>query len=395
MKTIVAITAGIAAYKSCELVRLLVKQGDDVRVVMTKGAQAFVTPLTLQALSTHEVHTELLDSEAEKGMGHIELAKWAQRIVIAPCTADVLAKLAQGAANDLLSTIMLATKADVFIAPAMNQVMWTNPMVQRNVAILKEYQPDYAWIGPDSGEQACGDVGAGRMVEPNDIVKALVAFNEQPSNALSGQRWLITAGPTNEPIDPVRFIGNKSSGKMGYALANQAAKQGAEVVLISGPSKETADEKLTLIKVQSALEMQKAVMDQLGCIDVFIGAAAVADYRVENVSEQKIKKQNNNDALTLNLVKNPDIIAQVSNSDLRPKTVVGFAAETTKVEEYASKKLKSKKLDWIVANDVSRKDSGFDVDQNTVIMLNKTDRSEIGPENKTEIARKIIAKLIN
>ena len=368
-RVLVAITGGIAAYKSAILVRRLRDYGYTVRVVMTKGAQAFITPLTFQALSGHAVHCDLLDAEAENAMGHIELARWADLIVVAPATADVMAKFAHGIADDLLSTLYLATTAPVWIAPAMNQQMWAAPATQRN---LKQLQADGVHIiMPAAGTQACGEVGVGRLVEPEEIATQIQQFlqsNQQASlPILQGQRVVITAGPTREAIDPVRYLSNHSSGKMGYALAAACRDAGAEVVLISGLVSLSAPTGVKRILVKSAQDMltQSLQAVEQGC-QIFIATAAVADYRVADVAEQKIKKSA--DALTLSLVKNPDIVATIAGLPDAP-FVVGFAAETQYVEQYAQGKLLSKKLDMIACNDVSRGDIGFASDDNAMTVF--------------------------
>lgn len=379
VRILLGISGGIAAYKSAELTRLLIKAGAEVRVVMTEGAQAFITPLTFQALSGNPVHTHLLDPEAEAGMGHIELAKWADLIVIAPASADVMARLAAGMANDLLTTLCLATEAKVLLAPAMNQAMWRHPATQRNALQLEGY--GYQLLGPDQGEQACGDVGPGRMLEP-EALAALIhqAAAEQSSvdsldpqmtdlgGLLAGKTVTITAGPTREAVDPVRYISNHSSGKMGFALAEAALKAGAQVNLIAGPVQIKAPEGVNLIPVQSARQMLDASLSVIDATDIFIAAAAVADYRPASAADQKMKKQPGQNDLVLHLVQNPDIVATVAKHEERPFTV-GFAAETQDVEAYAADKLVRKNLDMIIANDVSRTDIGFNSDQNAVTLL--------------------------
>ncbi len=386
-KVLLGITGGIAAYKSIELVRLLKKAEAHVQVVLTKGALAFVTPMTLQAVSGLPVRTSLLDPEAEAGMGHIELAKWADVILIAPASADFIARQTAGMADDLLTTLCLATESPVLIAPAMNQAMWKHPATQTNLRTLLERKVHT--IGPDSGAQACGDVGYGRMSEPLDIYNYLNNFlsPSKELQPLAGQHWVITAGPTMEAIDPVRFISNHSSGKMGYTLADAAAKLGAKVTLISGPVSLTAPDNTHKIDILSALDMLAACknVSQKSPIDVFIGAAAVADFRVEEVATQKMKKQKDTDDMQLNLVKNPDIIANVVSESMA-KFVVGFAAETQNVIAYAQEKLAKKGLDLIVANDVSRKDIGFNQDQNEVTVVGKDTTWSPDKADKTQLA---------
>lgn len=383
-RILLGVTGGIAAYKSVELVRRLRDAGADVRVVMTRGAQEFVTPLTFQAVSTHPVGTELLDEEAELGMGHIEMAKWADLVLIAPATADFMARLTAGMGNDLLTTICLATAAPIAIAPAMNQQMWASEATQTNVTQLMAR--GIRFFGPGSGSQACGDVGAGRMLDVPDLVVACASSFE--TGVLTGKHVVITAGPTREAIDPVRYISNHSSGKMGYALAQAAIEAGANVTLISGPTSITPPERAELVKVESALDMHAAALSVIESTDVFIACAAVADYRVAEITTQKIKKSN--DVMTLELVKNPDILADVAVHEYRPSLVVGFAAETQNVIDYARGKLNNKKLDAIVANDVSSPESGFNVDQNEATWLTSGQEEKLGQHSKAALARKLI-----
>jgi len=382
---IIGVSGGIAAYKAAELIRLFRKEGAAVRVIMTRGAQEFITPLTLQALSGQPVHTELLDEEAELGMGHIELARWADAMLIAPATADIIARLASGRADDLLTTVALATPAPLWVAPAMNQQMWANPATTANIERLKERQ--IRITGPDAGEQACGDVGPGRLLDPEEIVQALAkSFDLQ---GLAGRRVVVTAGPTREAIDPVRYISNHSSGKMGFAIARAAAEAGAYCVLIAGPVNLLTPEGVIRVDVESADAMMSAVKDQLSAgVDLFIAAAAVADYKPLAAAEQKIKKSS--DTMTLQLVKNPDIVSHVANSDQRPAVVVGFAAETEKVLDHARDKLERKGLDAIVANDVSRADIGFNSDNNAVTIINRTSVNTIPAASKQVVAQKLI-----
>lgn len=386
-RILLGISGGIAAYKSAELVRLLKRAGADVRVIMTSGAMEFMTPLTMQALSGNPVHHALLDPEAEAGMGHIELAKWADLILIAPASANLLSRLAQGMGNDLLTTVCLATDAPLCLAPAMNQAMWRDPMTQANVARLqKAHNKKLTVIGPDAGEQACGDVGPGRMMEPELIATEVANMFE--SGALAGVSVVITAGPTREAIDPVRYISNHSSGKMGYALAAAARDAGARVTLISGPVNIPAPERVRMVNVTSALDMFNATKSELEHGQVFIASAAVADYRLASVAPQKVKKST--DTLTLELVKNPDIIAMVAAHVPHPFTV-GFAAETQDVERYARGKLESKNLDIIIANDVSRSDIGFNSDDNAVSVFWPEGQQRFDTMNKHTLARELIA----
>lgn len=393
-KVILAITGGIAAYKSALLARLLVKEGFEVRVIMTQGAQQFITPLTLQALTGNEVHTELLDTEAEAGMGHIELAKWADLVLIAPASANTLARLAMGMADDLLATVCLATSAPVMIAPAMNQQMWAHPAVQLNVQTLSDM--GYEMIEPDSGVQACGDVGAGRLPEPEILLRRVLNFKAKlmVPQSLTGKKVTITAGPTVEAIDPVRFLSNHSTGKMGFALARACRDAGAEVTLIAGGKVDlTTPLDVQRINVLSANDMLQVASQsaKAGC-DIFIATAAVADYRTRDAAPQKIKKTQ--DEMTLDLVKNPDILATISHT-YPDMFVVGFAAETQDVEKYARGKLASKDLDMIACNDVSRKDIGFASDENAMTVF-FADKYQQEPEaldkaSKDEIARQLVA----
>lgn|SRR5690554_234613 len=395
-KVLLGISAGIAAYKSAMLARLLKQAGCEVRVVMTEGAQAFITPLTLQALTGEPVRTSLLDPEAEAGMGHIELARWADTILIAPATADLMARLAAGMADDLLTTLCLASQSRKVMAPAMNQAMWAHPATQRNAARLAE--DGWRLLGPASGDQACGDVGPGRMLEPEEILAALLEPPKAPEAA--GLAVTITAGPTREPLDPVRYLSNHSSGKMGYALAEAAAALGARVTLISGPVSLPCPAGVARIEVETALEMHEAAQRLAPESDLFIGCAAVADYRAESAAEHKIKKVEGEEGLVLRLVKNPDIIAGVAAlpAESRP-LVVGFAAETRDVERYARDKLARKGLDMIVANDVSREGLGFGSDHNAALLLwrggdGEVDQETLDPQPKGEMAAAVIRRAL-
>ena len=397
---ILAVTGGIAAYKSAILVRRLKDYGFDVRVVMTQGAQAFITPLTFQALSGNPVHTELLDPEAEAGMGHIELARWADLILVAPASCDSIAKFANGLADDLLSTLYLATKAPVWVAPAMNQQMWAAKATQRNLQTLVE--DGVHVIMPDAGEQACGDVGLGRMPEPEDLARQVAAYFHKAQRAiaekfglLAGKRVTITAGPTREAIDPVRYISNHSTGKMGFALAAACYAAGAKVTLVAGPVSLDTPNGVQRINVSSAMQMLDVSMNQLkeGC-DIFIATAAVADYRVAQVAEHKIKKAG--DELAVSLVKNPDIVATIAQQQQRP-FMVGFAAETQNVEEYAAGKLVAKKLDMIACNDVSRPDIGFASDENAMTVFfaqsYHMNKRELEKASKQEISQQSVESI--
>ena len=387
-RILVGITGGIAAYKTIELIRLLTKSGADVQVVLTEGGKAFVTEMTLQAVSGHPVRSALLDPHAEQGMGHIELAKWADLIIVAPASADFMARYAQGMANDLLTTLCLATEAPVALAPAMNQAMWKHPATQTNLATLMSRAVSI--IGPASGAQACGDVGAGRMEEPADLFTAIEQLLTPLEQDLAGQHWVITAGPTMEAIDPVRYISNHSSGKMGYALAASAYARGADVTLISGPTQQTPPAGVKLVPIKSAQEMLYACRAATAQgADVFIGAAAVADFRMKDIADQKMKKTSDSNEMTLTLVKNPDIIATLA-AEKAANCIVGFAAETQDVLNYARKKLESKGLDLIIANDVSRSDIGFNQDQNEVTVLSKSQQWSPGKNSKTALADELV-----
>ncbi len=363
MNVVLGISGGIAAYKTPELVRRLRERGADVQIVMTASAEEFVTETALQAVSGRPIRSNLWDKEAEASMSHIELARWADVVLIAPATAEIMARLAGGAAPDLLTTLCLATEAPIAIAPAMNHVMWTNPAVQANRDTLE--RRGVVIIGPDSGSQACGETGAGRMTEPDEIA-AIVCSNALRGNAkdgvLAGMTVLVTAGPTREPIDPVRYVSNRSSGKMGYAMARAAAARGARVILVSGPVSLAAPQSVDLVEVETAEEMYAAVHARREGVDVFIGAAAVSDYRPATSQSQKIKKHDEN--ITIELVRTKDILASIAAIEDGPFTV-GFAAETNDVREYALSKLEKKRLDMIIANEVGE-DCGFDRDDNAV-----------------------------
>ena len=385
---IVGVTGSIAAYKAAELTRSLIREGANVRVIMTEGACEFITPLTLQALSGHEVHTDLLDTEAEAAMGHIELARWADAFLIAPASADSIARLVQGRADDLLGACALATPAPVFVAPAMNQEMWAKQATQDNVQTL--VSRGIAMLGPSSGSQACGDVGAGRLLAPDDIVSAVA--EHLSTGALAGRHVVITAGPTREPICPVRYISNRSSGKMGYALAEACINAGAKTTLISGPVSCEPPSGATVINVETTQEMFDASMATAATADIFIGAAAVVDFKPTTVSDQKIKRSGV-EAMDLSLVPNPDIIASVAGSKARPKLVVGFAAETHDVQNYARKKLASKSLDFIFANDVSDHSIGFNSEHNAGVLIGRDSDIVLPMSSKRVLAESMIAEL--
>ena len=389
-RVLLGVSGGIAAYKSAEVVRRLQDLGATVRVVMTAAATDFITPLTLQALSGNPVHTKLLDTKAEAAMGHIELAKWADVILIAPISANFMAKLASGEASDLLSTLCLASRSLLAVAPAMNQGMWKNPSTQNNLGYLRSCGIHI--FGPAEGSQACGDTGPGRMIEPKDIAELTADLFE--TGSLAGIKVVITAGPTREAIDPVRYISNNSSGKMGYALAEAAAEAGAETILISGPVNLKAPSRAKTVYVTSAREMHIAALEEANNCQLFIACAAVADYRPVNQSEQKIKKSK--DEITINLVKNPDIVADIAALVHRPFTV-GFAAETSQtkncLEIYAREKLERKNLDLVIANDVSGRTIGFDSDDNAVLVVETSSSEMIPKTSKTILSRQLIAKI--
>jgi len=382
-RILLGVTGGIAAYKSADLVRRLREAGASVRVVMTDAACEFITELTLQAVSSHPVHRKLLDSQAESAMGHIELARWADTILVAPASADFLARLALGRGDDLLTTLCLASAAPLAVAPAMNQQMWRNPATQANVATLR--QRSVQVFGPAEGSQACGDVGPGRMVEPTEL--ALLAAGLFETGALDGLNVLITAGPTWEALDPVRGLSNKSSGKMGYAVAEAAAEAGAQVTLVSGPVTLTPPERITTVRVTSAQEMFDAVHERVGRAAIFISVAAVADYRPASVAAQKIKKTDKR--LTLELVRTPDILASVAALKPAPFTV-GFAAETEHLEKAARAKLEAKGVDLIAANLVGGSEGGFDADENRLLLVDRAGTTEMPLAPKAQLARALI-----
>ena len=386
---LLGVTGGIAAYKSAEIIRLFRKEGADVRVVMTESAKEFITPLTLQAVSGNEIHDSLLDVKAESAMGHIELAKWADIILIAPCTAETMAKITHGRADDLMGALILASTANIFIAPAMNMNMWLDKTTQDNYKKISSR--GISFIGPADGEQACGDVGPGRMVEPDNILNLIASSTK--TGPLSGKVITITAGPTREQIDPVRFISNNSSGKMGYALAEAAIELGASVNLVSGPVSLNADKSINLHKVNSASEMSESVNKFMKSSDIFIGCAAVSDFKPLEYSSIKIKKEDLvNPEIELEM--NTDILSNVANT-YKSSFVVGFAAETSDVANNAKKKLKTKNLDMIISNDVSDKSIGFDVDENEVNVITLNETIFLKKDKKIRIAReilKIIAK---
>ena len=382
-RILVGLTGGIAAYKSPELVRRLKQAGAQVRVVMTRGATEFITPLTLQAVSGHPVALELLDTEAEAAMGHIDLARWADAVVVAPASADFLSRLVQGRADELLSAVCLATAAPVAVAPAMNRQMWDNAATRANVATLR--QRGVVILGPARGDQACGETGPGRMLEPAEIAGLAAGLFE--TGALDGLTVLLTAGPTWEALDPVRGLTNRSSGKMGYALAEAAAEAGARVRLVSGPTALPDPERVETVRVTSAEAMYQAVLARVRDAHIFIGVAAVADYRPAAVHARKLKKDR--ERLSLELVRNPDIISAVAGRRPRPFTV-GFAAETEELEARAREKLLRKKLDLVIANPVGEAGTGFEADQNRVLIVDREGSTALARQPKTRLARTLI-----
>ncbi|WP_272660892.1 bifunctional phosphopantothenoylcysteine decarboxylase/phosphopantothenate--cysteine ligase CoaBC [Providencia sp. PROV150] len=386
---VIGISGGIAAYKIPELTRRLRDKGAIVRVVMTQGAKAFITPLTLQAVSGHPVSDDLLDPAAEAAMGHIELAKWADIIILAPATADLIARLSAGMANDLLTTVCLASAAPIALVPAMNQQMYKAKATQENLIKLQQRQC-MIW-GPDAGSQACGDIGPGRMIDPLEIVRLTSEFFA-PKLDLQGIKLMITAGPTREALDPVRFISNHSSGKMGFAIAKAASQRGADVTLIAGPVNIETPEGVKRIDVTSGLEMYEQVHQTITEQNIFIGCAAVADYRAKNIAENKIKKQG--DEVSITLIKNPDIVASVGNLKHNRPYVVGFAAETQNVEEYARQKRQQKQLDLICANDVSLADNGFNSDNNALHIFDANGDTRLPHCNKNELSHYLLDEIL-
>ncbi len=387
-RILLGISGGIAAYKAAELARGLKSAGAEVRVVMTRAATKFITPLTLQALTANPVHTELLDPKAEAGMGHIELARWPDLMMIAPASASCLARLAGGHGDELLTTVCLALRAPLVVAPAMNEAMWAHAATQANVQSLKN-RGVQIW-GPDTGAQACGDVGLGRMLEPQDLVDRAHAFFDH--GALAGKTVVITAGPTREALDPVRYLSNHSSGKMGYALAEACIEAGAKVVLVSGPTTLMPPEQAHVVHVLSAQDMLDACLAHVANMDIFIATAAVADYRPQVTSEQKIKKLPQEETKILTLVKNPDIVATLACK--APEAyIVGFAAETERVIEYAQSKLERKGLNMIVANDVSNSRIGFNSDNNAVEVLTSTGQESLPECSKPQLARALVVRI--
>jgi len=381
---LLGVSGGIAAYKSPDLVRRLRERGADVQVVMTAGAARFVTPMTFQAVSGRQVRHELWDEGAEAAMGHIELARWADLVLVAPASADFMARLAAGLADDLLATVCLATEAPILLAPAMNRAMWNNAATRENVDRLRDR--GIAILGPGRGDQACGETGEGRMLEPTELADDVVARFEGGQGLLAGRKVVVTAGPTREIIDPVRYLTNRSSGKMGFAVARAAHLEGAEVTLIAGPVGLETPPGVDRIDVESAGEMMAAADAAARGADVFIAAAAVADYRPVAPADQKIKKTA--ESMALDLTRNPDVLASIAAGDDRP-FVVGFAAETQDVEANAEAKLKAKNLDMIAANRVGP-GLGFDCDDNRLTILWPGGREELPPGDKRDLARRLV-----
>lgn len=383
-KILLGVCGGIAAYKTAYLIRELTRAGAEVRVVMTEAAQQFIHPMTFQALSGHEVRSERFDTQAERAMGHIELARWADYLLIAPATANTLAKMAHGIADDLLTTLYLVNEKPVIVCPAMNKSMWAHPATQENCKRLAERGVIFA--GPEEGGQACGEEGVGRMAEPWHIINTLRVVDVH--RCLEGKEVLITAGPTQEAIDPVRYLSNHSSGKMGYALAQAAVIAGAKVSLISGPTHLSPPPGVAFTAVESALQMHEAVMKQLKKGMIFIGSAAVADYRFAEPEPHKMKKKGQG-AMSLELTLNPDILAEVAQTQKAALTV-GFAAETSQVLEYAREKLRQKKIDLIVANEVG-KGKAFHQNDNQITVISESQQMDLARDHKQRLAGKIIA----
>ena len=389
-KILLIICGGIAAYKSLEIIRLLKKKGAIIRTILTKSGAEFVTPLSITSLSQSKVYQDLFSVENETEMDHISLSRWADLILIAPATANIISKIANGNSDDLASTVTLASNKEIFIAPAMNVRMWDHQSTKQNISKIKNYS--YRLIGPEIGDMACGEYGEGKMSEPNQIINELDSYfkNLKTNNKFKA---IVTAGPTNEYIDPIRFITNKSSGKQGYEIAKSLSRKGFDTTLISGPTNLKINENIELIKVETAEEMFQSTLRNLPA-DVAIFTAAVGDYKIKEISDTKIKKQ---DKINLELEKNVDILDYVSNhNSLRPRLVVGFAAETNNLEDYANKKLHEKNCDWIIANDVSNKKIGFDSDFNEVTIFyknNKIDKLKYKP--KSEISDEVVEKIID
>ena len=385
-RVLLGVSAGIAAYKTPDLVRKLTELGAEVQVILSKNADQFVAPLALQAVSGNPTHSYAMTAESESGMGHIDLARWADVVLIAPATANLMARLCSGNADELLTTVCVATEAPIAIAPAMNQQMWQNKATEQNLETL--ISRDVWVLGPDAGEQACGEVGPGRMLQPIEIAQTLAERFHH--GKLTGKNIMLTVGPTWEALDPVRGITNHSSGTMGYALAQAAIEAGANVTLICGPTKTSPPEHAAVTKVISALDMHKAVMDQISEQDIFIGVAAVADYRPADIADGKIKKSG--DEMTMTLVKNPDILADVANLK-NPPFCVGFAAETDNIVDYARGKLERKKLKMIAANHVGGSETGFGVPDNAITLISVDKVVDLPKQNKYSLARALIKEI--
>ena len=389
-KILLIICGGISAYKSLELIRSLKKRGAQIKTIVTESAKQFVTPLSVSSLSQERVYDDLFSLENETEMDHISLSRWSDVILVAPATANTISKISTGSSDDLASTVILASNKDIFLVPAMNVRMWEHPSTKENVVKLKNY--GFNFIGPEIGDMACGEFGEGKMSEPKLIEEKIEIYFKNLSKNKK-YKALVTAGPTHEYIDPIRFISNKSSGKQGYALAKSLSKKGFETTLISGPTSLQVEKDINLIKVETAEEMFRATQNSLP-VDVAIFSAAVGDYKVKEISKEKIKKQ---DKINLELEKNLDILNYISNhNSLRPKLVIGFAAETNNLENYSNKKLNEKNCDWIIANDVSNKKIGFDSDFNEVSIFYQNNKEEkISYKSKSDISDEVVEKIIN
>jgi len=389
-KILLIICGGISAYKSLELIRSLKKKGAQIKTILTESAKQFVTPLSVSSLSQEKVYDDLFSLENETEMDHISLSRWSDVILVAPATANTISKISSGSSDDLASTVILASNKDIFLVPAMNVRMWEHPSTKENVVKLKNY--GFNFIGPEIGDMACGEFGEGKMSEPKLIEEKIEIYFKNLSKNKK-YKALVTAGPTHEYIDPIRFISNKSSGKQGYALAKSLSKKGFETTLISGPTSLQVEKDINLIKVETAEEMFRATQNSLP-VDVAIFSAAVGDYKVKEISKEKIKKQ---DKINLELEKNVDILNYISNhNSLRPKLVIGFAAETNNLENYSNKKLNEKNCDWIIANDVSNKKIGFDSDFNEVSIFYQNNKKEkISYKSKSDISDEVVEKIIN
>ena len=389
-KILLIICGGISAYKSLELIRSLKKRGAQIKTILTESAKQFVTPLSVSSLSQEKVYDDLFSLENETEMDHISLSRWSDVILVAPATANTISKISSGSSDDLASTVILASNKDIFLVPAMNVRMWEHPSTKENIVKLKNY--GFNFIGPEIGDMACGEFGEGKMSEPKLIEEKIEIYFKNLSKNKK-YKALVTAGPTHEYIDPIRFISNKSSGKQGYALAKSLSKKGFETTLISGPTSLQVEKDINLIKVETAEEMFRATQNSLP-VDVAIFSAAVGDYKVKEISKEKLKKE---DKINLELEKNVDILNYISNhNSLRPKLVIGFAAETNNLENYSNKKLNEKNCDWIIANDVSNKKIGFDSDFNEVSIFYQNNKEEkISYKSKSDISDEVVEKIIN